>query len=153
MNVRQAVTADAGEIAAFLQELTAHGKRTRPDSLEFVRDYYIDNVDTIRCSVAEDESGALVGIQILLTNTDPAAGETGDDWASVGTHVKPSAAGQGVGRALFAATQEAAKAFGIAHIEAMIGADNAEGLGYYGAMGFVTEREIDTRVRKRFDLV
>ncbi|WP_316015545.1 hypothetical protein [Roseobacter sp. HKCCA0434] len=41
-------------------------------------------------------------------------------------------------------------AVGLPFIEAFIGRTNAQGLGYYSAMGFETYRETDAAIVKRF---
>lgn len=153
MKVRDAVLEDAAEISALLEELKALGKRTRPHDEAFVRDHYINGPDGIRCSVAEDDSGEILGIQILshATETNPWGVTPG--WGIIGTHVKASAARRGVGRALFAATHEAAVEAGLTKIDATIGADNADGLAYYEAIGFRTYRTPEGKICKCFEVV
>lgn len=70
----------------------------------------------------------------------------------MGTHVNPDAARRGVGKALFPVTLLAAKAYGLAKIDATIGANNPEGLGYYEAMGFRTYRTPDGKICKQYVL-
>jgi hypothetical protein len=65
MKVRQAVEKDAFEISGFLEELKALKKRNLPCDQDFVRNHYIDHIDNIQCSVAEDERGKILGLQIL----------------------------------------------------------------------------------------
>lgn len=151
MIVRKAELKDVGPIAAFLQELTALGKRTRPDDEDFVRAFYVEGARNIRCSVAED-AGEVLGFQVL--SLAEAGNQWGVEpgWGIIGTHIKPSAARRGVGRALFEASKAAALQAGITKIDASIGADNAEGLGYYSAMGFETYREPEGKVCKMFEV-
>ena len=151
MKVRDATHGDVEQISAFLRDLTAMGKRTRPDDPDHVRAYYIEDPSKIGCSVADD-GGTVLGFQSLRR------AEPGNDWGVdpgwgiIGTHVSPAAARRGVGRALFAATRTAARAAGLRHIDATIGASNAEGLAYYDAMGFRTYRSAEGRISKRFDV-
>jgi len=149
--VREAVVADAAEMSAFLQELTALGKRKNPDSEAHVREYYIGNPKKIACTVAVDETGIL-GFQSLARVDEDNPWGVPVGWGVIGTHVRPSAARRGVGRLLFTATQKAARAAGLAHLDAPIAAQNAEGLGYYEAMGFRTYRTREGLICKRFDL-
>ncbi len=149
--IRDATRDDVGQISAFLQELTAAGKRTRPDDAAFVQAQYVEGPDRIRCVVAERD-GEVLGLQSLShARADNPWGVT-PGWGIIGTHIKLSAARKGVGRALFEASLAAARDAGLAHIDASIGADNAEGLSYYEAMGFRTYRTPQGRICKRLDL-
>ncbi|MCV3271118.1 GNAT family N-acetyltransferase [Roseobacter sinensis] len=152
MKVRQAVADDAAEISAFLEELKALGKRTRPHDAAFVRDHYINGRDGIRCSVAVDDSGEILGLQILSRATETNPWGVTPGWGIIGTHVKASAARRGVGRALFAVTRKAAADAGLKKIDASIGADNVEGLAYYDAIGFRTYRTPDGKICKCFEV-
>ena len=67
-------------------------------------------------------------------------------------HIHPDAGRGGLGRKLFAESLAAAKAAGLQHIDATIGADNEAGLAYYAAMGFVPYRDGDGAIPHRFDL-
>ena len=129
-----------------LQALVRAGKRTRPADEGFVLSSYIEA--TLISSTVAELGGVIRGIQILgrAGPYDPFGVPEGD--GSVGTHVHPDAAGQGIGRALLTRTLSAARDRGLVRITAAIAADNAEGLGYYGAMGFKTEREEANRIYK-----
>ena len=113
---------------------------------------YIEGADTIRCSVAEDAGGDLLGIQILkhATETNPYGVAPG--WGIIGTHVSPRAARRGVGKALFAASLAAAREAGLEKVDASIGAGNVEGLAYYEAMGFRTYRTPDGKICKCLEI-
>ncbi|MEM7730765.1 MAG: GNAT family N-acetyltransferase [Pseudomonadota bacterium] len=151
MKIRDASLDDVPQMSGFLRELTASGKRTSPDDETFVRANYIEDPDRVRCSVAERD-GEVLGFQSLKRAQvgNPWGVEPG--WGIVGTHIRPSAARQGVGRTLFAATQVAAHNAGLRHIDATIAADNPEALAYYEAMGFRTYRTPEGRISKRFDV-
>lgn len=151
MIIREATVGDVEQISALLQELTRLGKRTRPDDATFVRENYVLGPHNIRCSVAED-AGVVLGIQILSRAQAGNPWGVTPGWGIIGTHTRASAARRGVGRALFAASREAAQAAGIEKIDASIGADNHEGLGYYAAMGFETYRTPEGRICKVYDL-
>ncbi|UYV37897.1 GNAT family N-acetyltransferase [Rhodobacteraceae bacterium D3-12] len=151
MNVREAELGDVEQISDLLQELTRLGKRTRPDDADFVRENYVLGPHNIRCSVAED-AGVVLGIQIL--SRAQAGNQWGIEpgWGIIGTHTRAAAVRRGVGRALFEASLDAAKSAGVEKIDASIGADNHEGLGYYAAMGFETYRSPQGRVCKVYDV-
>ncbi|MBF9048624.1 GNAT family N-acetyltransferase [Roseobacter sp. HKCCD9010] len=136
MIVRDGTIEDVEQISAFLQQLTASGKRTRPDDEAFVRANYIEDADKICCAVAE-EDGVVLGFQSLKRAR--AGNEWGVEpgWGIIGTHIRPSAARRDAG---------------LAHIDATIGATNPEALSYYEAMGFQTYRTPEGSVCKRFDV-
>lgn len=73
-------------------------------------------------------------------------------WGIVGTHIRPSAARRGIGRALFDVTRKAAVEAGIANIDASVAANNPEGLAYYEAMGFRIYRTPENLICKRFNV-
>jgi ribosomal protein S18 acetylase RimI-like enzyme len=150
MKVRSAVLEDALEISAFLTALTSLGKRNMPSDPDFVRAHYIAHSDKILCSVAQDDDGTLLGLQILKIASDGNAYGVEAGWGIIGTHVNPNAARRGVGKALFAATQMAALNAGLEWIDATISTVNAEGLGYYNAIGFRRYKTTDNKVCKRF---
>ena len=151
MNLRDATERDVPQISAFLKELTAAGKRTRPDDEAFVLAHYINDPAKIRCTVAE-EDGEILGFQSLSLAEDGNQWGVTPGWGIIGTHIRLSAARRGVGRALFSVTRAAAAAAGISDIDASIGADNAEGLGYYEAIGFRAYRSAPGRICKRFEV-
>ncbi|MCK0137535.1 GNAT family N-acetyltransferase [Aliiroseovarius sp. F47248L] len=152
METIHATLEDAAEISAFLKELADLGKRQRPWDEAYVREYYIGNPDSIQCSVAVGDDGAILGLQSLTRAAEGNVYDVTPGWGIIGTHVKPSAARRGVGRALFAATIKAAQNAGIGNIDATIGATNGEGLAYYEAMGFRTYRSMNGAICKMLDV-
>ena len=152
MKTRQATPADAPQISAFLQQLTALGKRRSPSDERFVQEHYITHVDNIRCTVVEDDDGAILGLQALKRATEGNVYGVTPGWGIIGTHVSPNAARRGVGRMLFAATKKAAEDSGLRKIDATIGEENAEGLAYYEAMGFRTYRTPDDCICKLYEV-
>lgn len=151
MIMRDAVLSDVVQISGFLKELTASGKRTSPDNEAFVRAHYIENPRKIRCSVAE-ENGIVLGFQSLIRAEVGNKSGVEPGWGIIGTHIRPSAARRGVGRALFAVSHKAAEDASIEKIDASIANDNPEALAYYEAMGFRTYRTPDGLICKCFDL-
>ncbi|WP_152466417.1 GNAT family N-acetyltransferase [Sulfitobacter sp. THAF37] len=150
MKIRPAELRDVPEMSEFLTRLRDMGKRRSPSDADFVRSNYLEDPDRIRCSVAEDANGTVLGFQSLKMATRGNIYDVAPGWGIIGTHIRPEAARQGVGRALFAATLAAAKAAGLAHIDASIAADNPEGLAYYATMGFETYRTPDGLICKRY---
>lgn len=151
MHLRPATPDDCAAMVELLQGLTDAGKRTRPSDAEFVMSVYIAGPHLISSTLAF-EGDKLLGLQVLsvIQPDNPDGSPAG--WGSIGTHVAVDGGRKGVGRALFPETKAAAVAFGLTDIEAFIGADNAEGLGYYEAMGFRTYRTFEDRVCKRLSL-
>jgi GNAT superfamily N-acetyltransferase len=150
MIVREATVADADGVSAVLTELVAAGKRSKASDRDFALSHYIADPQRIRCSVAVDEDGTILGFQSLKHARAGNPYDTPIGWGIIGTHVRPSAARRGVGRALFAASAAAARAAGVEKIEAFIGANNPQALTYYEAMGFRTYREPEGVVAKVF---
>lgn len=142
---------DAERMSALLKELTASGKRRSPDTEDFVRAHYIESPWKIRCSVAE-KGETILGFQSLIRAEVGNKSGVEPGWGIIGTHIRPSAARRGVGRALFAISREAARAASIEKIDASIASDNPEALAYYEAMGFRTYRTPEGLVCKCFDL-
>ena len=151
MQVRPATKDDVPGMSLFLQQLAALGKRTSPSDQEFVLAHYVEHPDSVLCVVAED-GGTILGFQALTVATEGNPYGVTVGWGVIGTHVRPDTARRGVGRALFAATLEAAKRTGLRKIDASIGATNAEGLAYYDAMGFRTYRTPDGVVCKCYEV-
>jgi GNAT superfamily N-acetyltransferase len=152
LQIRQAVGADAAEMSRVLIDILDKWNSTRPGSEEHVRGFYIDHPDSIKCSVASDEQGRVVGFQSLKIARSGNDYEVPSGWGVIGTYVSSAALRQGVGSALFRSTLNAASDAGIRSIDATIGAQHSDALGYYDAMGFRTYRSIEGAVGKRFDL-
>ncbi|APX11352.1 GNAT family N-acetyltransferase [Tateyamaria omphalii] len=151
MITRDGTVDDVPQMSAFLKDLTAAGKRISPDDPDFVRENYILGTDKIRLTVADD-NGTILGFQSLKRAQPGNTWGVAPGWGIIGTHIRPSAARRGVGRALFDVTLEGARAAGLTSIDASIGATNPEGQAYYDAMGFRTYRTPDGLVCKRYDL-
>ncbi len=152
IDIRSAVPADADGIAEVLEALRQAGRRKTAGDAAFVRETYIENSNRIACSVAVDAAGRLLGFQSLQIAPEGNSYGAPVGWGVIGTHLHPDASGQGIGRALFAVTRAAAEDARLPAIDAQIGADNAQGLGYYSAMGFVDYRETPTAVGKKLVL-
>ena len=84
-----------------------------------------------RWLVAEGEAGEILGLQWI----EPHAGLP-DEAANIATFVLPGRQQLGIGSALFAATERAARDVGYVWINATIRADNEGGLVYYQSRGF-----------------
>ena len=152
LQIRQAAKADAAEMSRILLEILERWQSSRPGSQEHVRSFYIDHPDSIKCSVASDEQGRVVGFQSLKIARPGNDYDLPVGWGVIGTYVSSTALRQGVGSALFRSTVNAAANAGIRSIDATIGAQHSDALGYYEAMGFRAYRNIEGAVGKRFDL-
>ncbi len=142
LSIRVAKAEDVPELTQLLNEIVAIGGTTaREDPMTEVafQAHYLAGPGFVSCMVAEGADGVLYGFQALARHPD-----LPDDWADIGSYARPGGP-KGVGRALFPATCQAARAVGARTINAMIRADNVPGLGYYAAMGF---RDYD-RVKDR----
>jgi GNAT superfamily N-acetyltransferase len=148
MNIRTATEDDVASMSAMLETLVAAGRRRKPADEEYVRDHYVANPLGIRCSLAEDEDGSLLGFQSLIRAVEGNPYDTPVGWGIIGTHVAPHAARTGVGTRLFASSEQAAIEAGLSKIEAFIGKDNAVAQAYYERMGFETYRQTVAALRK-----
>ncbi|WP_170764802.1 GNAT family N-acetyltransferase [Ruegeria lacuscaerulensis] len=151
LNFRKVSLDDAEGISDVLQEIAAAGKRTRPSDVGFSRIHYIAHPDSIQCTVAVQDTRVL-GFQSLKLAVEDNPYEVKVGWGIIGTHIRPSSARLGIGRALFQETLSAARASGIPAIDATISAKNAEGLAYYDAMGFVDYKQHTDAVSKIYRL-
>lgn len=159
MIVRNAEATDASAMAALLNEIIRIGGTTAHEdevSADDIVKWYLTGPEAVSANVAV-EGDLLHGFQVLGRHDGLPA-----DWGDIGTFVRSGLQRGGVGAALFAATVSAARARGIATINAAIRADNAPGLGYYSRRGFrdydhdpsfaLKDGRIVGRVCKRFDL-
>lgn len=150
MKFRNATIQDAEPISLLLRELAAVGKRTSRSDIEFVREIYLSNPDGIQCTVAEGDSGDVLGFQALARAIEGNRFDVEPGWGIIGTHVSPHAFRQGVGKGLWLVSRKAAESASIRKIDAHIGADNAVGLAYYESIGFRTYRASTEVISKCF---
>ena len=163
LTVRPATSADAAAMAELINAIIAVGGTTAhedPFTPEQMVSAYISPPDLISCLVAEAD-GQLLGFQGTVWGRDP-DDPLPEGWAMIGTFVRVGLTQGGVGSALFAETLKAARAAGVAVIDATIRADNVGGLAFYARQGFVDYdrlvsvplkdgRPVD-RIRKRLDI-
>ena len=128
----------------------AAGKRSAPGDAEFASSFYIAHPDQLQCTLALDDTGAVLGFQSLKLAKPGNPYDTPVGWGIIGTHIRPDAARRGVGAQLFKETLLVAKNFALPAIEAVIQKANAEGRAYYRAMGFETYRKTADEVCKRY---
>ncbi|SCM75593.1 Acetyltransferase (fragment) [uncultured Pleomorphomonas sp.] len=140
MKVRPAEPQDSEGMSIVLRDILAAWKSDRPCSIEHVRTFYVEHPDRIECSVAESDRGDILGFQSLKLATEGNGWGVTPGWGVIGTYVKLGSSRQGIGKALFAATREAARKAKLPSIDATIGENNDLGLAYYEAMGFRTYR-------------
>ena len=149
--IRPAAPTDADDMAEVQNAIYRAGLRSTPVDVEQIRKRYLDQTYGIACTVAEQD-GRVVGFQSLKRAWPDNPYDVAEGWGIIGTHIHPDAGRGGLGRKLFAESLAAAKAAGLQHIDATIGADNEAGLAYYAAMGFVPYRDGDGAIPHRFDL-
>jgi ribosomal protein S18 acetylase RimI-like enzyme len=141
VTTRTAHPADAPSMCAILNEIITIGGTTayeEPFETDRMIANYIAAPLLIACTVAEID-GEVCGFQALWRPDPgfPGASPMPPDWAVIASFVKVGMTGHGIGKALFSATQVAARAAGAKAIDATIRADNASGLRFYSGMGFV----------------
>ncbi|HLS48505.1 MAG TPA: GNAT family N-acetyltransferase [Actinomycetaceae bacterium] len=149
--IRPARATDAEDMAEVQNAIYRAGLRASPVDVALVRERYLGMDDNVACTVAERE-GRVVGFQSLMRAWPGNPYDVAEGWGIIGTHIHPDAGRSGLGRRLFAASLAAAKAAGLRHIDASIGATNAPALAYYSAIGFVPYRESGDTIAHRFDV-
>ena len=140
MRVREALESDAQAMSEVLEALATAGIRQKRSDPGYALSHYIGHPDRLHCFVALDDEAKILGFQSLKRAHEGNPYGTAPGWGIIGTHVRPSAARSGVGKALFAATEAGARKAGLTAIEAYIGDRNSAALDYYEAMGFRTNR-------------
>ena len=149
--IRPARATDAEDMAEVQNAIYRAGLRASPVDVALVRERYLGMDDNVACTVAERE-GRVVGFQSLMRAWPGNPYDVAEGWGIIGTHIHPDAGRSGLGRRLFAASLAAARAAGLRHIDASIGATNAPALAYYSAIGFVPYRESGETIAHRFDV-
>ncbi len=153
MQIRAANPNDTAALNSILQDLITAGKRAKPSSPAFVLSHYIAHPDQIQCSLAIDQNGQALGFQSLKRAVQGNPYGTSIGWGIIGTHIRPSAARRGLGRALFEHTKRAAQSNNIREIEALIAAHNAPAISFYASLGFQTYKKTAETVGKSFKLL
>ncbi len=150
MDTRMASIGDAAALTRVLRDIIDHTGRERPSDDAFVIRQYLANPASIRCTVALDAAGEIIGFQSLIRAKAGNRYDVPEGWGIIGTHISPRAHRQGGGSALFRSSREAAEQAGLERIDACIATGNASGLRYYEAMGFRTYRESTGIVQKLY---
>lgn len=149
--IRPARPTDAEDMAEVQNAIYRAGLRAGPVDAALVGERYLGEEYGVACTVAEQE-GRVVGFQSLKRAWPGNPYGVAEGWGIIGTHIRPDAGRSGLGRRLFATSLAAARAAGLRHIDASIGADNSAALAYYSAMGFTPYREGGDTVPHRFDV-
>jgi L-amino acid N-acyltransferase YncA len=159
-DIRIAGPADARGIAEMLSHVLASADTSAivgPVDGAKIREWMLVAPARSNWRVAEAESGEILGLQWIEPTADlpPEA-------CSIATFVLPGRQQLGIGSALFAETDRAARALGYRWINATIRADNEGGIIYYQSRGFrVWKRTSDVplasgrlvdRISTRYDL-
>ena len=152
MEIRMAESTDVPAMSALLERLVEAGKRTARADMAFVQENYVSNPVGVRCSLALNDEGKLLGFQSLIHAVAGNRYGTPPGWGIVGTHVALDAARSGVGRRLFDVTRQAAIEAGLSDIEAFIGHANIAAQAYYESIGFRTYRTTAEAVCKRWSV-
>lgn len=162
VTTRAAIPSDSSALTEIFNGIVLAGGTTAhqtPFDTARMQRHYIEPKTLISCTVAE-VNGKIAGFQSLVwpdENGQPfPAG-----WAVIASFVGAGFAGQGVGRALFNATLDAAIQANVKTIDATIRADNSGGLAYYNSLGFADYDILPSvplrdgtrvdRIRKRID--
>lgn len=158
--IRAASPADARQMSELLNQIITVGGTTAitgPVPPEEIASWMQSYPGKSAWHVAEDDSGAIMGFQLLEPHADlpPEA-------ADIATFVRVGSVQLGIGSALFSATEKAAAELGYVWINATIRADNSGGLTYYQSRGFRTyhvdenvalESDVHVgKISKRFDI-
>jgi len=166
VHTRPAAPADAEAMCAVIDPVIEAGGTTAhqsPFDAARMLHHYLAPERLISCVIAEVD-GKVVGFQSLEWSDPDWSGDDAlpADWGIIASFVMLGCQGNGVGRALFAATRSAATSASVAVIDATIRADNIAGLSYYSGLGFINygrlvgiplrDGTIVDRIRKRFDL-
>jgi L-amino acid N-acyltransferase YncA len=134
LHIRRAGSLDCRALADLLNEIITIGGTTAkvdPVTGDEIAQWMAR--DKAVWHLAEDDDGKLLGFQYIQPhpNIPP-------DSTDIATFTRVGRTGLGIGSALFAATNKAAKAMGYNTIDAVIRADNEGGLAYYQSRGFET---------------
>ena len=140
IKLRPATSADAGVLAALLNQIIKTGGTTahlNPFDAPRMLNHYIAPPLAISCTLAEF-GGTIAGFQALEWSDPnwPGPDSLPADWALIASFVDADFQGRGVGKALFTKTRAAAQSAGVRCIDATIRADNQGGLAFYTSLGF-----------------
>ncbi|MGC5627789.1 N-acetyltransferase family protein [Georgenia sp. Z1344] len=149
--IRPARPSDAEDMTEVQNAIHRAGLRESPVDVASVRERYLELEHVVACTVAERD-GLVVGFQSLTRAWPGNPYDVTVGWGIIGTHIHPDAARSGLGRRLFVTTLAAARATGLRHIDATIGADNPPALSYYAAMGFTPYRPAGDAIPHRLDV-
>lgn len=139
--IRPAVAGDEAAVRACAEEaygpyVAAIGRAPAPMVADFARQIVRGLVH-----VAEDTGGALLGFIVFFPR--------GDHMFLENVAVRPAAAGQGVGKALIAICEAAARRRGLASVRLYTNEKMTENLSIYPHLGYAeTERRIEDGFRR-----
>ena len=118
VTVKEAKLSDAAAMSKILRDILTIWKSKRPSSVEHVTAFYVQHPERIRCSVAVDLNGTILGFQSLKRVVEDNEYDLPDGWGVIGTYVDAKVAGRGVGKALFASSLDAARQANLTEIDA-----------------------------------
>ena len=151
--IRAAREEDAEAMATLLNEIIAIGGTTahsQPFDRVRILGSFVASPRRVSCFVATD-GARLTGFQALEWSDPDGRGDHAParDWAIISTYIRQGSHGRGIGAALFRHTRAAARAAGVAFIDATIRRENAGGLAFYSRLGFEDYREDALTISKR----
>ena len=85
--VREATAEDAAAMSQILRDILTVWKSERPSSVAHVLAHYVHHPDRLRCSVAVDDDGEILGFQSLKRATEGNAYGLPAGWGIIGTYV------------------------------------------------------------------
>ena len=134
INIRPAIPADAGALAALLNQIIKTGGTTahlNPFDGPRLLNHYLAPPLAISCTVTE-VGGTIAGFQSLeWSDPDwPGPERLPADWALIASFVAVGFKGRVIGNALFTKTLNAAQSAGARYIDATIRTNNQGGLGF-----------------------
>ena len=142
--VRPAVPADVPVLLELVRELAAYERE--PDAVEATEDLLATALfgpaPVASCSVALDDGGAVVGLALWYVTFSTWKGLPGL-WLE-DLFVRPSARGQGLGKALLQDLARTCVARGYARFEWWVLDWNAPAIGFYRSLGAVPQDEWTT---------
>ena len=135
--IRRAVSEDAAGIVAVLDAVVSeriHSAIDRAWTVEEERRYLDSRSPREAIHVAVDDTGAIVGLQILdrWSSFLPSMAHVGE----VGTFLLPAWRQRGVGRLLWTATRAFARDAGYGKLAIQVRGSNAAAVAFYKALGF-----------------
>lgn len=147
MIIRQAVAADAAAVAALVNQIVKHTTVTFTTLCKTEASIAQDIAARGAAFVVAEQEGTVVGFATYFPF------RTGPGYATTQEHsivLAPEARGMGTGRALMAALEAVARRDGVHVLMAAVSGENATGIAFHSALGFVEVGRLP-EVGRKFD--